>query len=347
MKNHILRGGVVGFGKMGLLHSAIVNVSKTATLCAVAESNGIMRKYCSVLMPQVKFYENFQEMLEKEKLDFVFITTPPSSHIPIALVCHKHNCHFFIEKPLCLGAPSALPLLDALTVSPRVTMVGYMMRYDDIFRRAKEMLDRKVLGRIISFSATTYVSQLFKAGKGWRYDPKESGGGVLITQGIHAIEIMCWFFGMPRVVNARTNSFYSKKVEDFCHVVLAWPNGVTGWLDSSWSVDNHRMFETSFLINGEHGSLIVNDDTLKLYLRQEHDGLKPGWTLQTKPELFHGAEIDIGGPQFTRQDVAFLDAIVSGKVVENDLQNAYGIQNVVDCIYKSAKSDGNSVLIQD
>jgi len=345
LENKIFRGGVVGLGKMGLLHSAIINVSKNRTLSAVSESNGIMRRYFSALMPQVNFYEDYKEMLKKETLDFVFITTPPSSHIHIALECHKYNCHLFIEKPLCLNTISAQPLIDALEKHPRITMVGYMMRYDDIFRRAKELIDCAVLGRVISFSATTYVSQQFKAGKGWRYDPEESGGGVLIAQGIHAIDIICWLFGTPRVVNARTNSFYSKTVEDFCHVVFEWTNGMTGWLDSSWSVDHHRMLETSFQIHGENGSLSVNDDILKLYLRTERGGFPRGWTLQTKPELFSGVDIDIGGPQFTRQDVAFFNAIIYGNATENDLKSAYAVQNVVDCIYKSAKSDGHPVLI--
>jgi predicted dehydrogenase len=120
---------------------------------------------------------------------------------------------------------------------------------------------------------------------------------------------------------------------------------MTGWLDSSWSVDHHRMLETSFQIHGENGSLSVNDDILKLYLRTERGGFPRGWTLQTKPELFSGVDIDIGGPQFTRQDVAFFNAIIYGNATENDLKSAYAVQNVVDCIYKSAKSDGHPVLI--
>ena len=347
MESKMLRGGIIGFGKMGLLHGAIINALEKATLRAVCESNDTIRGDFSSLLPKVNFYKNYSEMLEKENLDFVFVTTPPSSHVEIGLECVKYKCHFFIEKPLCINAYSAKPLLDAVEKHPLVTMVGFMMRYLDTFKRAKEILEKKVLGEIFAFNATTYVSQLFKSGKGWRYSPQESGGGVLIIQGIHAIDMLCWFFGMPRAVNARTKAAYSKKVEDFGHMVLSWENGLMGWLDSSWSVDNYRLLTTTFKINGENGTLFVDDDTVKLYLRKECNGFLKGWTVETKPELFSGVAIDIGGPHFTKQDEDFIDSIISDRRLESDIKNAYRIQKLIDCIYKSADSDGETVLIKE
>lgn len=346
MEKKKLSGGVVGFGKMGLVHSAIINVSENSRLCAICESSEIIHKLISQLIPDIKIYKDYKEMLEKEKLDFVFITTPTFLHVPVALECVKHGCNFFMEKPVSTNEAEAKPLLDTLLKEQTlVTMVGYMMRYIDTFQYAKGILDSRVLGSIISFNATMYVSQLFKTGKGWRYDKKESGGGCIITQASHVIDLICWFFGMPRAVNGRTISHYSKNVEDFGHVTLAWKDGLMGWLDSSWSIDNHRMLETTFTIHGENGTLIVDDDFVKLFMRKKTKEFSDGWTIKSKPELFSGAALDIGAPHFTKQDEDFIRAIMTGKKVESDAASGCRVQRVVDCIYKSAESDGQTVLI--
>lgn len=345
MNEKILNGSVIGLGKMGLLHSAIVNALPGSNLKAVCEPNKTIRSGLETFVPDVAVYKNHKKMLDKESLDFVFITTPPSLHIDLAVDCINRGCHVFIEKPLCLKAQDAAPLQRVIAESGAVTMVGHMMRYLETFSRAKELLDDKVLGELISFNATMYVSQLFTKGKGWRYSPKESGGGVLITQAIHVVDMLCWFFGLPRALNARTNSYYSKIVEDFGHVTFDWANGLTGWLDSTWSMDNHRLLDTTFTIMGEYGTLIVTDDVVKIYLRTESAGFPQGWTVETKPELFRGAAIDIGGTHFTAQDEAFVRSVQNRTPVESDVENAVRVHKVLDCIYKSAGSDGQTVLV--
>jgi predicted dehydrogenase len=345
MKNKTLRGGVIGLGKMGLLHSAIINVLKKAELSAICEANNRVRLSASSFMPKVNFYKDYKKMLIQEGLDFVFITTPSFSHPQIAKDCIKHDCHIFIEKPLSINAATAKPLIRALKKRPRVTMVGYMMRYLNTFSRAKEILDKKILGKIISFQATTYVSQLFNKGKGWRYSPEKSGGGVIITQGSHAVDLIYWFFNIPQIVSAQINLFYSKKVEDFGHLNFGWKNGLTGWLDCSWSVDNHRLLEIAFQINGENGTLSVNDDMVKLYLRKKVKSFPQGWTLETKAELFSGVAVDIGGPQFTKEDEAFIKAIINKKKVANDVFSAYQVQKIVDGAYRSAKKQGKPIWL--
>lgn len=345
MENKRLCGGIVGFGKMGLLHSAIINVIEGSRLCAICESNSIIHKFIKQFIPRVKIYTDYQEMLGNERLDFVFITTPTFLHVPVGLECLNHGFPFFMEKPIATSEMEARPLLEGLKKRPVTTMVGYMMRYLDTFRYAKVLIDTKVLGKIISFNATMYVAQLFNVGKGWRYNKKESGGGCIVTQASHVIDLICWFFDIPRALNARTVSFYSKSVEDFGHVTFSWKNGLMGWLDSSWSVDNHRMLETAFHIYGENGTLIVDDDFVKLYLRKETAGYPIGWTTKSKPELFSGVTLDIGAPQFTKQDEDFIRAVMTDREVESNVASACRVQRIIDCIYQSAESDGQTIIV--
>jgi predicted dehydrogenase len=209
-------------------------------------------------------------------------------------------------------------------------MTGYMMRYMATFKKAREILKTDVIGTPITFNAQMYVSQLFKEGKGWRYDKNKSGGGVINTQSIHAIDLISWYFDFPDYLNASLLSPHSKHTEDFGHITFNWDNGLMGWLDASWSVYNHRLLETT-----------VNDDTIKLYLNSSAKDYNKGWNILRRPELETGVAIDIGGPQFTRQDQHFVDAVENEFFVESDVYNAYKVQKIVDAVYASGTNQGH------
>lgn len=346
MKNKLLRGGVVGFGKMGMLHSAIINVSKQAFLIAVSETNKQIRETVEEFLPQTHVYADYKRMLTQEKLDFVFITTPSFSHPEIALDCIRHNCHFFVEKPLALKAASCFKLLSALNKKPLITAVGYMMRYLETFSLAKKIIKQKILRKIFSFRATSYVSQLFISGKGWRYQPEKAGGGALITQGIHTLDLIYWLFDLPSRLNAQMNSFYSRKVEDFIQIIFEWKEGIIGLMDCSWSVDGHRLLEIDFQITGENGTLRVNEDNIQLYLKKKNDLFPVGWTIKTKAQLYNGVNLDIGGAQYTKEDEAFFEAVRQKKELGNNVWQAYQVQKMVDAIYESAHKDRKTIILK-
>lgn len=335
-----LRGGVIGFGKMGLLHAGLINVIGSSRLAAICEPNPIMLHSLKNYTRDVGCYRSYKSMLDKEDLDFVFVTTPPVSHIPIGLECVERGIPFFVEKPLCVRSEEAAPLVSALKEKPLTNMVGFMMRYQRTFKKAREILRSGVLGRPLSVNATMYVAQMFAAGKGWRFVRSESGGGSLISQAVHVLDLLVWFFGAPAEVNARTASPYSAGVEDFGHVMLQWPDGLMGSLDSSWSMDNHRLLDTRIVVTTDLGTLIVDDDYVRTYVRNPEYG-KPGVITELSGvELFEGAAVDIGGTHFTHQDEDFVRAVATGSQLECDVESGHQVQQVVDAIYASAEERG-------
>jgi predicted dehydrogenase len=340
-----IRCGVIGFGKMGMLHASVANAIEGSQLAAVCEPNRTIRNGFETVVPNVPGYQNYADMLDAGPLDAVFICTPPSSHIEIAMACVRKGCHVFIEKPLALSAEAAKPLVELLKQTGRIGMVGYMMRYADTFAKAREIVKQGALGRVLACRAATKVSQIHKAGKGWRYSRKESGGGVLIAQGIHAVDLMCWMLGTPHSVNLRSNSHYSGTVEDFALALFSWKGGTIGSLDSSWSVDGHRMLLTALELTCENGTLTVDDDTVRLFLRKASGGYGEGWTSLSKPELSSGEAFDIGGPFYTKQDEAFLRAVRGQGEIESDVRSAWSVQHVIDGLYKSADENGATVTV--
>ena len=192
---------------------------------------------------------------------------------------------------------------------------------------------------------TVYVSQLFKQGKGWRYDPKVSGGGVLESQGSHLLDLMYWYFGKVKMVNADTLSEYSKGIEDFAHIILNFESGVKGWVDASWSVRFKRKMELRLDILGSNGSLVISDDTLNLFLDSAVGEYKNGKTFLSANDLFSGVAIDVGGAKFTYQDQEFIKAILEQRETSPSIKDGYHIQKIVDACYKSAAENGAPVMI--
>ena len=346
MSANILRGGIIGVGKMGLAHAAILNTMNNVQLVAVCEPTKLIGSAFKKFLPKIKLYDDYELMLKNENLNFTFITTPPHLHIEMAIECVKHGIPFFIEKPLSINAKSCVPLINKIKNVKIKNMVGYMMRYDKTFMLAKKIIKDEVLGKIITFNGTMYVSQLFTKGKGWRYDKEKSGGGVIIAQTTHLIDLITWYFGTPNHLNANTLAHYSEQTEDFVHSSFKWNDGLSGWIDSSWSVFNHRLLETTIKIHGENGNMLVSDDTVKLFLTKDSGKYSKGWTIITKPELEDGVIMDIGGTSYSRQDEDFINKLKNNQQIETDVVNAYNNLLIIEGIYESAKNGGSLINLE-
>ncbi len=337
--------GVIGFGKMGMLHAGVVSGLRSAELAAVADTSGPLLAAFRESRPGVPTYEDYEAMLARERLDAVVITSPTYLHVPMALRCVERGLAFLVEKPLSTTAAEARPLLDALARRPVVHAVGYMGRHADTFAKAKEVLASRPIGRPIHVRATMYVSQLFRKGRGWRYDAGQSGGGVLVTQNSHLLDLLAWYFGPVRRVSGQTKSFYSRRVEDFAHAWLGFDGGLTGFIDTSWSVRHHRTVDVAIDVEGENGTLAVTDDDVRVYLDAPRGGLPAGWTAWRKPDLYRPVEVDIAGPEYTRQDAEFLEAVAAGRQLECDARSAFRVQQAIDAIYASAARAGEPVPV--
>ena len=344
MRSEPLRVGVIGFGKMGLLHASIASGLDVSRLAAVADPTTGVLDPLRRFKPDVSVYDDYERMLAKESLDAVFITSPTHLHASTALACVSAGLPFLVEKPLSARASDGEPLVAAVARTTLTNAVGYMARHVDTFRKAKQIVDSGVLGRLVHLQATMYVSQLFRAGQGWRYDPAHSGGGVLITQNSHLIDLLLWLFGPIDRVRGHVKSYYSEKVDDFAHAIFEFRSGLSGYMDASWSVRHHRTLDLSIAVHGHAGTLQVTEDDVRLYLDEAIGEYQSGWTVFRKPDLFEGVTIDVGGPEYTRQDEQFLNAVAAGRPVESDVQSALQVQRVVEAVYESS-TNGRSVSL--
>ena len=346
MEGKKLKIGIIGLGRMGLVHAAILNSLPESEVVAVVDPSLFPAKPLSIMNPKIKVYKSIEKMLKKVDIDGVVIASPVGFHIENARECVRNKVPFLMEKPLSLSAAQAKPLLEDLEHSPVPNMIGYMARNIDSFTEGKKIIDSGALGRIINVKGTVYVSQLFKQGKGWRYDPKVSGGGVLESQGSHLLDMLYWYFGRVKKVNADTLSVYSEGIEDFSHVMLDFESGLKGWIDASWSVRFKRKMELKLDILGENGNLVISDDTVNLFLDEAAGGYNKGKTYLSANDLFSGVHIDISGAKFTYQDQRFIEAILKNEGTSPSIADGFHVQQIVDACYESSSKNGAPVLIQ-
>jgi predicted dehydrogenase len=136
-----LKIGIVGLGRMGLMHTAILNSLQNSEVQAVVDPAMFPSKPLHMLNPKIKVYKTINKMFQKENIDGVLIASPVGFHIDNALECLSNNIPFLVEKPLAVNAQQAKPLLSELEKKPVINMIGYMARKIDSFREGKNIIN--------------------------------------------------------------------------------------------------------------------------------------------------------------------------------------------------------------
>ena len=329
-----LRVGVVGAGKMGLLHSGIFNSINGCKLVAISDKDkfmvGALKNYLDV-----NIYQDYKEMIDEENLDIVINTTPVFVHRDVIRYSMKNNLSIFVEKPLAINGNECKSILSNSYSS--ATMVGYSRRFIKTYNLAKEIIVSGDLGKVNHFSSHILVSQVFKEGKSWLYNPKMSGGGVLIDLGSHAIDLFHYLFGDVSNLCAFAKPIFNKQVEDYCQINLQFRNGIIGSLQASWSIRNYRLPELKIEMHLDKGVITVTEKYVTIFSEVDSNSVRKGWTTLYKQDLTHDIPINIAGPEYTLEDSHFVDCVTNNKKTICDFNEAAKTNFVIDKIYSSVE----------
>jgi scyllo-inositol 2-dehydrogenase (NADP+) len=206
--------GVVGLGKMGLSHLAMVRAHPEVELVGVCDSTGylldVLSKYTGV-----DTFSDLDDMLTTARPDAVIIATPSHLHAPMVRKALRHDVHVFCEKPLFLDPRDNDELTAMAAERGLVTQVGYHNKFVGTFREVKRLLDAGALGTISNVTAEAYGPVVLKpAGRSWR-SRRASGGGCLYDYAAHPLDLLTWYFGEPTSVSGSTmTSIFSKDIDD-------------------------------------------------------------------------------------------------------------------------------------
>ena len=307
----MLRGGVIGFGRMGITHFAILNSRPDVEITAICDTHSFVRKSIARYL-HVAAYSDHENMLREADLDFAVVATPTAMHKIVARCALEQGLHVFVEKPLTLSPDEGRELLAMVESGACVNQVGYVLRFSDVFMQVKRLLDAHAIGDLLSFKMEMRGPTVLRDARGsWR-SRRDAGGGCLYDFASHAVDLVNYLIGVPeRVVGAVLQTIHSRRVEDALCATFLYPGNLWGNLMVNWSDASCRKPSYRFEVLGRSGKIIADLHTYQAFFREPPnvDGLTEGWNQRYITDFATPIRFYLRGYEFTRQLDYFVDCI--------------------------------------
>ncbi|MBA2587665.1 MAG: Gfo/Idh/MocA family oxidoreductase [Alphaproteobacteria bacterium] len=275
--------------------------------------------------------QDWQALLAAD-LDVVIIATTHGSLAPIAIAALEAGKHVLVEKPAGMDVEEVAKVAVAATKAGKLCKVGFNHRFHPALWKAKEIADSGALGPMMFLRGRYGHGGRLGMEKEWRAIPELSGGGELIDQGSHLIDLSRWFLGDLELAFAATPTlFWDMKVDDNCFLALKNGTGNIAWLHASWS-EWKNMF--SLEIYGRDGKLMIDG------LGGSYGPEKLTW-FKMLPQMGppETTVFDFSGPDLSwdAEFADFADSIASGRRATGDIEDALAMHKIIAAAYQGAQ----------
>lgn len=270
-----IRVGIVGIGNMGAAHSTCIaenNVEgmRLTAVCDIIESRAlnVQNKY-----PFVKTYTDYFEMFKSGEIDAVIVAVPHPLHSEIAIKAFENSLHVVLEKPADVSVSKVLKLNEVAKKSGKVFSIMFNQRTNPLFKKAREIVKSGLLGelkRTVWIITNWYRTQAYYDSGEWRATWKGEGGGVLLNQAPHNLDLWQWICGMPDSVTAFCDiaKYHDIEVEDDVTIFTRYKNGAVGtFITTTGEYPGTNRLE----ISGSKGKLIIENGMLKWWKLKEDE----------------------------------------------------------------------------
>jgi predicted dehydrogenase len=308
----VIRVAVVGLGKMGISHLALLRAHPKVELAALCDSSSyvssVLHKYTGIAT-----HSDYEKMLRDLPLDAVLIATPTRTHARMVRSALDRDIHVFCEKPFTLSKADAEELASLGRERGLVTQVGYHNRFVGAFREVKALLESGALGTVTHALGEAYGPVVTKPkGSTWRSQRAE-GGGCLYDYAAHPIDLLNWFLGEPVGVGGTAlNRVFSRETEDEVFSTLYYPEGRTAQISVNWSDESYRKMTTRVTVWGTAGRIVADRQECQVYLRHDAPrppGYEPGWNVRYTTELTEPVWFYLRGEEYSAQINHFIERI--------------------------------------
>lgn len=263
MKN--VRLGIIGMGNIGRFHGGYLLEGKVrgAELTAVGSTSpGKLEDYAS---KGVKVFGSGTELMASGLVDAVLIATPHYQHADLGIAAFDAGLHVLVEKPIAAHKADAERLIAAARAHGHLKFAAmFQLRVEPRYAALKKSIEGGELGQLlrVAWTATDWFrSDAYYASSAWRATWKGEGGGVLINQCLHQLDMLQWLFGCPSSLRGfcQLGRFHPIEVEDSVTAYLEWPGGATGvFVGSTGELPGVNRLEMA----GTKGRLLLENDTL-------------------------------------------------------------------------------------
>lgn len=325
------RVGIIGCGLIGRKRSRALAGAK---LASVADKLPERARALSREFADVTAHDDWQQLIDQPDIDLVVVATTNDMLAPITLRAIEAGKHVMVEKPAARSAEELLPVVEAAQRHGVQVRVGFNHRYHPSFLKCREIIASGELGPLMFLRGRYGHGGRVGYDQEWRADPTIAGGGELLDQGVHLIDLSRWFLGdFPQVEGFAHTYYWNMPVEDNGFMLLRTAAQQAAWLHVSCT-EWKNLF--SFEIYGQHGKLHV-------------DGLGGSYGLE---RLAHYQMLPQMGPpetviyEYPRGDQSwelefaeFLEDIALARKPSASLDDALAALRIVETIYQQSSLD--------
>jgi predicted dehydrogenase len=312
-----VRLGLIGLGNIGQHHAGYLSAGKIRHAELVAVCDAAPAKLDP--FKSLKTFSEGEALIRSGLVDAVIIATPHYQHTTLGIAAFQAGLHVLVEKPISAHKADAERLIAAHQKNPALVFAGmFQLRAEPRYLKMRRLIQSGELGRPVRLSwimTDWFRTEAYYASGGWRATWKGEGGGVLLNQCLHNLDVLQWLLGMPARARGfcQLGRFHDIEVEDNVTAYLEYPNGATGtFVSSTGEAPGANRLE----IAGTRGRLLLESDQLRFY-RNETDMLEFSKSARlgfAKPEVWN-VEIPFenapNGHAILMQN--FVNAIVEGE----------------------------------
>lgn len=257
-----IKFAVIGMGLMGKRHAEIIRCTPGAELAAVHDSRLQTKDFGNIL-----YASDYKEILSAPKIDAVVICLPSGLHAQFGVQAAQYRKHVITEKPIDISMNSATLLVKACEEFKVQCHVISQNRFSEAMTGLKQALTNGIFGKIFLVEASVkwYRHDEYYTESGWRGRVSGEGGGVIMNQAIHTIDLLIWLLGKPILVEAMTagNRKPIMETEDVAVASLKFADGALGVFSASTST--YPGFKESIALYGEHGSCVIEQGEITFW----------------------------------------------------------------------------------
>ncbi|MDL2301918.1 Gfo/Idh/MocA family oxidoreductase [Lachnospiraceae bacterium OttesenSCG-928-D06] len=262
--------GIIGIGNMGSPHSKAIISGEVPEmeLTAVADRREARRDWAKEGLPDtVTIFSEGEDLIKSGLCDAVIIATPHYQHPTLAIMAFEHNLHVLSEKPAGVYTKQVREMNEAAAKKDLTFAMMFNQRTNSVFRKMHELVQGKEYGEIMRVNwiiTDWFRTQIYYDSGDWRGTWDGEGGGVLLNQCPHNLDLLQWICGMPDSIQAfcEEGKWHDIEVEDDVTAYLRYPNGATGvFITSTGDTPGTNRFEVTM----EKAKLVCEKDILTLY----------------------------------------------------------------------------------
>jgi len=339
MKNGKFQFGIIGAGVIGPTHAkAIRDLSGRAEVTAVADIEESRAADLAKKFGATAVYKDYRELLKNKDIDVVNVCVPSGLHGQVVKDAAKAGKHIVCEKPIEITLPKIDEMVKACKDANIKLACIFQRRMAPTSVELKKKIDSGAFGKMVMGSAYLkyYRSAEYYKSAGWRATWELDGGGALMNQAVHGVDLLQYYMGEPVSVNAYCETLsHDIKVEDTAVAVLRFKSGALGVIEGTTNVypGSARKIE----IQGTKGTAVLEDYNTLIKYEFEGQGDTSAKYNEAKVKGGSADPTAMSRETHAKQFAAYIEALMAGKEPPIGAQEARKSVEIILAIYKSAK----------